>query len=68
MAAIAIALPPNTTPLALTQRLLRDGWEVPIVDWRGGPLVRVSAHLYNDAAQGDALAAKLRALGVTLCR
>jgi isopenicillin-N epimerase len=64
MAAIPIALPAGTTPLAMTQQLLRDGWEVPIVDWHAGPLVRVSAHLYNTAAQGDALAAKLRALGI----
>jgi hypothetical protein len=28
--------------------------------------VRVSAHLYNEAAQADALAIKLRELGVTL--
>lgn len=66
MAAVAIALPPGVAPKALEQRLLVDGWEVPIVDFARGPLVRVSAHLYNDAAQADALAAKLRALGVAL--
>jgi isopenicillin-N epimerase len=65
MAALPIALPPNTTPLALQERLLADGWEVPIVDFKLGPLVRVSAHLYNHADQADALAGKLRALGVT---
>jgi isopenicillin-N epimerase len=66
MACIPIALPPNTTEGALQKRLLDDGWEVPIVAWPTGPLVRVSAHLYNHVAQADALAAKLRALGVTL--
>jgi isopenicillin-N epimerase len=65
MAAIPIELPPNTTPLALQQRLLEDGWEIPIVDFANGPLVRISAHLYNHADQADALAHKLRALGVT---
>lgn len=64
MAAIPIALP--APPLAVQTQLLRDGWEVPIVDHARGPLVRVSAHLYNEPAQGDALARKLRALGVTL--
>ena len=29
-----------------------------------GVLLRVSAHLYNHATEGDALAAKLHALGV----
>jgi isopenicillin-N epimerase len=66
MAAIPIALPQGVAPLALQQRLLGDGWEVPIVDFHRGPLVRVSAHLYNDAAQVDALASKLRALGVAV--
>jgi isopenicillin-N epimerase len=66
MAAIPIQLPPGTTPLALTLQLLRDGWEVPIVDFAHGPLVRVSAHLYNHAGEADLLVAKLRALGVTL--
>ncbi len=65
MAALPIALPPNTTPLALEKRLLADGWEIPIVDFAHGPLVRVSAHLYNHPDEADALAAKLRALGVT---
>jgi isopenicillin-N epimerase len=64
MAAVPIALPAGTTPRALEIQLLRDGWEVPIVDLASGPLVRVSAHLYNHAGQADTLAAKLRALGV----
>lgn len=64
MAALPITLPPNTTPLALEHQLLADGWEVPIVDLARGPLVRVSAHLYNHADEADALAAKLHSLGV----
>jgi isopenicillin-N epimerase len=66
MAAIPIALPPGTAPLRLEAQLLADGWEVPIVDFATGPLVRLSAHLYNHAAQADALAGKLAALGVKL--
>jgi len=66
MAALPIALPPNTRPLALEHQLLRDGWEVPIVDFASGPLLRVSAHLYNASHDADRLAAKLRSLGVTL--
>jgi isopenicillin-N epimerase len=66
MAAIPIALPPNTAPFDLTKRLLADGWELPIVDWPGQPLVRLSAHLYNEPAQAELAAATLRALGVTL--
>ncbi|MGE5185677.1 MAG: aminotransferase class V-fold PLP-dependent enzyme [Acidobacteriota bacterium] len=66
MAAVPIELPASVPPLALEQQLLRDGWEVPIVDFATGPLVRVSAHLYNEPAQADALAGKLRSLGVRL--
>ena len=51
MCAMPIALPAGTAPLALETQLLEAGWEVPIIDWPGGPLVRVSAHLYNDAAR-----------------
>ncbi len=65
MASIPIALPPNTAPFALQTRLLRDGWEIPIVDFARGPFVRLSAHLYNHAGEADALAGKLRELGVT---
>jgi hypothetical protein len=65
MAAIPIQLPPGTPPLAVEAELLRDGWEIPIVDVPRGPLVRISAHLYNHAGQADQLAAKLRSLGVT---
>lgn len=62
MAAIPITTP--GPPLAIQAQLLRDGWEVPIIETPRGPLVRVSAHLYNTADQGDALAAKLLDLGV----
>ncbi|HEX7701140.1 MAG TPA: aminotransferase class V-fold PLP-dependent enzyme [Kofleriaceae bacterium] len=68
MAAIPIVLPPNVTPHQLTQRLLRDNWELPIVDWPGQPLVRICAHLYNSLADGPPLVAKLRELGVSLSR
>lgn len=66
MAAIPIRLPGNTPPFALQTQLLRDGWEVQIVDFTTGPLVRVSAHLYNHAGEADLLITKLRSLGVTL--
>jgi selenocysteine lyase/cysteine desulfurase len=66
MAAIPIDLPAGTMPFALQTQLLRDGWEVPIVEFPRGPLLRISAHLYNHAGEADQLAAKLRALGVTL--
>lgn len=65
MATIAVTLPPNTTPGTLTEHLLHDGFELPIVDWPGQPLLRLSAHLYNDLSQADPLIAKLRELGVT---
>lgn len=64
MAAIPIALPAGTTPTSLQQTLLRDGWEVAIVDFPGSPFVRVSAHLYNHAREADQLAAKFHSLGV----
>jgi isopenicillin-N epimerase len=66
MAAVPIALPAGTSPGALQDRLLRDGWEVPIVELPTRTLIRVSAHLYNHAGEVDQLAAKLRSLGVTL--
>jgi isopenicillin-N epimerase len=64
MGAVAIELPPNTKALALEKQLLRENWEVPIVDFVHGPLVRLSAHLYNHVEQADALAEKLLAAGV----
>ncbi len=66
MAAIRIALPAGSTPLEFQNRLLVDGWEVPIVDVADGPFVRVSAHLYNHADQAELLAAKLHSLGAHL--
>ena len=65
MAAIPVQLPANTTAFAVLTQLLRDGWEVQVVEHAGTPLVRVSAHLYNHAGEAELLAAKLRALGVT---
>jgi len=65
MAAYPIELPAGMTRTRLETTLLEDGWEVPIVETRHGILVRVSAHLYNQASEADALAAKLHALGVT---
>lgn len=66
MVAIPVALPPGIEPLALERQLLTEGWEVPIVDFAGGSLVRLSAHLYNHADQAAALAEKLAGLGVGL--
>jgi isopenicillin-N epimerase len=64
MAALPVELPPNTTPYELTQELLRSGWELPVVDWPGQPLVRISAHAYNEASDAEPLIAKLRALAI----
>jgi isopenicillin-N epimerase len=64
MAAVPITLPGGTTALELEKKLLVDGWELPIVDFVQGPLVRMSAHLYNHAEQADAAVAKLHALGI----
>jgi isopenicillin-N epimerase len=66
MAVVPITLPAGVTPHALERRLLADGWEVPIVPFPGQTFARVSAHLYNHVGEADALAVKLRALGVTL--
>jgi isopenicillin-N epimerase len=64
MATIPITLPEPA--LTLTERLLRDGWEVPVIEHSGGPFIRVSAHLYNRADEADALARKLHDLGIGL--
>jgi len=66
MAAIRVALPMGIEPLAFQRALLVDGWEVPIVDFPGGPFVRVSAHLYNHVGEAERLAAKLHALGAQI--
>lgn len=62
MAAVPVMLPDE--PLVVERQLLREGFEVPVVDFPGGSLVRVSAHLYNTIADVDTLANKLLALGV----
>ena len=64
MAAVPITLTAGVTALTLEKQLLADNWEVPIVDFTHGPLVRISAHLYNHADQADALVEKLHALGI----
>jgi hypothetical protein len=66
MAAIPVELPPGVTSLALKRQFLCEGWEVQVLDSAAGPVVRLSAHLYNHAGEADLLAAKLRSLGVTL--
>ena len=66
MAAVPIKLPAELTPSALSTRLLREGWEVQIVDFPGGPLLRLSAHLYNHVGDAQLLVTKLRSLGVAL--
>lgn len=65
MAAFPIALPAGLDEDALQRRLLDDGFEVPVVHWPTGPLLRVSAHLYTEPAHADALARELRHLGVS---
>jgi isopenicillin-N epimerase len=66
MAAIRISLPAGVEPFALEQQLLVAGWEVPIVDFATGPLVRISAHLYNQVRDADDLARELHGRGVRL--
>jgi isopenicillin-N epimerase len=61
MAAVPITV---DDPRGFEKQLLRDGWEVPIIDRTDGALVRVSAHLYNDIDQVDALARWLLARGI----
>ena len=64
MAAIPVRVP--AAPFDLTQRLLREDFELPVVDWPGQPLVRISAHLYNDERDAEPLIAKLKQLGISL--
>ena len=66
MAAMPLTLPAGTTPLALERQLLESGWEVPIVDFATGPLVRISAHLYNTVDEAERLARELHARGCRL--
>jgi isopenicillin-N epimerase len=66
MASVRVALPAGLTAAALEQALLATGWEVPIVDTPKGALVRLSAHLYNYAAEAEDLARELHARGVRL--
>jgi isopenicillin-N epimerase len=66
MVAIPVTLPPGVEPLALEKQLLADGWEVPIVSFPAGVLVRISAHLYNDSGEADELARELHTRGVRL--
>ncbi len=66
MAAIPIVLPAGIAPLELERQLLETGWEVPIVDFATGTLVRLSAHLYNHAGEAEELARELHARGVRL--
>jgi isopenicillin-N epimerase len=64
MAAVPIETP--RPPLELQRQLLEAGWEVPIVPWPApaGPLLRLSAHLYNSLDDVTRLVPTLRALGV----
>jgi len=64
MGAVAIWLPPGASALDVQKQAPPDRVGVPIVPFPRGPLVRVSAHLYNSAGQVERLAAKLRALGI----
>ncbi len=66
MAALAVTLPAGADHLAVERALLERGVEVPIVSHPGSPwpLVRVSAHLYNQRDDAARLAAALTALGV----
>ncbi len=66
MATIAVTLPAGVAPLALEKQLLTEGWEVPIVNFPSGPLVRLSAHLYNEIGEAEDLAKLLHARGVRL--
>ena len=70
MVTIPIALPAGTTAWGLLKPLLEAGWEVPIIDDAGPagarPFIRLSAHLYNHAAEADDLARELYGRGVRL--
>jgi len=66
MVAIAIELPSGIAPLALEKQLLEAGFEVPIVDVPGWPLIRLSAHLYNHIDEVWKLGDELERRGVRL--
>lgn len=58
-----ISLPlPAGDALALHEALWREQIEVPIVDWQGQRLVRVSCHLYTQPEEIERLLAALRRL------
>lgn len=65
MAAIPIQLAAGAEHAAVQLQLLREGWEVQLPIIPQGPLLRLSAHLYNSLADADLLVGKLRSLGVT---
>ncbi len=66
MAALAVRLPDGASNLAVQRRLLDRGVEVPVVSHPGAPwpLVRISAHLYNQRSDAGRLVDALRAVGV----
>jgi isopenicillin-N epimerase len=57
-----VPLPPGSRQPLQEQLWQQFHIEVPIVEWNGGRYVRVSCHLYNEAAQIDELVRGLRAL------
>ncbi len=61
---VAAALPPGEAE-ALHQSLrARYGIEIPVIDWQGQRLIRVSCHLYNTQRHIDALIEALAAEGI----
>lgn len=65
MAAIPVALPAGTEPLAVQAQLLDDGIELPIPALPvHGTFIRISAHVYNRLADYDQLADKLLPRGI----
>jgi isopenicillin-N epimerase len=65
MAAIPIALPSGTEPLAVQAQLLDEGIELPVMALPGhGTFIRPSAHVYNRLADYDRLADALLARGI----
>jgi isopenicillin-N epimerase len=64
MATLPITLPDGADPRGFERDLLRAGYEAPIVAWRGGTYLRVSAHLYNTLDDARRLADHLLAVGL----